>query len=306
MDSFGAMTVSKKEHRYDLPSLEPLLIPFSGRNGSTLLMQVLATSPQIIFDRVYPFETRYLTYLLRWAQMLGQDCEENGNWNSAQNIFAPLHLLGPFPHQPAEFWTGQELWPKSFASTWREFSQNAIARGDLNGSTESSPLYYAEKVPLWVPVLLKKAGMSYRMIMLVRDPRDVFLSVTAFDKKRGFPGFNRSPDDDDWTFAERFVKDYQDLFKFFREEEANPSAIVVRYERLVLDVADESERLDRWLKVKLDASVVEKQISQFVHHITSKSPRDSVERWRRELPEELNEFFLREMGEWLRYFGYET
>ena len=37
----------------------------------------------------------------------------------------------------------------------------------------------------------------HTLILLVRDPRDVFLSITAFDKKRGFSGFSRRADDDD-------------------------------------------------------------------------------------------------------------
>ena len=57
-----------------LDSLNPLLIlDLGGRSGSTLLMQLLGTSPQIAFDRVYPSEVRYLTYLLRWAKMLDQE-----------------------------------------------------------------------------------------------------------------------------------------------------------------------------------------------------------------------------------------
>ena len=306
MDSFGALTNPQVELRRNVPSLKPLLVLFSGRSGSTPLMQLLGTSPQIVFDRVYPFEIRYLTYLLRKARMNGQEYEERDEWNTVENIGAPLQLLGPFPHQPDECWNDQKLWPRNLTAAWREFSRAAIAQARLNGSTVSPPLYYAEKVPLWVPVLLKKAGIRHRMIVLVRDPRDVFLSITAFDNKRGFAGFNRLACDDDWTFAERFVRDYQKLFKFFLEEEANPSLIVESYERLVLKLGDESQRLSKWLKVNLEPSVVEKQKSQFVHHMTSNSPPDSVERWRREMPTELNEFFLNEMGDWLRYFGYES
>src|SRR2546427_4281001 len=199
-------------------SLEPLLIFSRGRTGTTLLMQLLGTSPQIIFDRVYPFEVRYLTYLLRWAQMLGQELEDDGPWNATVNAGAPLQLLGPLPHPKAKFWDGQELWPRCFVAAWREFSELVIARADVNGSTESSSLYYAEKVPPWALDLLKKAGMFYRVIMLVRDPRDVFLSIAAFDKKRGFPGFDRRADDDDWTFAKRFIQEYQCRFKILLEE----------------------------------------------------------------------------------------
>ena len=302
----GALTNPQVELGPDFPSLQPLLVLFSGRSGSTLLMQLLGTSPQIVFDRVYPFEARYLTCLLRRLRMNGQECEDRHDCNTVENIGAPRQAPGLCLHRHAECWNDQERWPKNLAVAWREFSRAAIAQAGVNGSTVGPPLYYAEKVPLWVPVLLKQAGILFRMIVLVRDPRDVFLSITAFDNKRGFPGFNRLAGDNDWTFAERFVKDYQELFKFFREEKANPSLTVVSYEHLVLKLAHESQRLSKSLHVELDPCVVDKQTSQFVHHMTSNCPRESVERWRREMPTELNEFFLKEVGDWLRYFGYES
>ena len=93
------------------------------------------------------------------------------------------------------------------------------------------------------------------MILLVRDPRDVFLSMTAMDKKRGFPGFARRADDDDWTFARRFVKLCQQAFEVTRAEEANSCNILVKYERLALDLANESQRLSgTWASASTPAS----------------------------------------------------
>jgi Txe/YoeB family toxin of Txe-Axe toxin-antitoxin module len=285
--------------------LKPLLVLGGGRTGTTLLMQLLGTSPQIAFDRVYPFEVQYLTYLLRWAQMLGQEWEQGGHWNRAESAGPPNQWLGPFPYENARLWNGQEMWPGCFAAAWREFSRVAVARTAAKGGTDRVPLYFAEKIPHWVPGLLRQA-IPCNIILLVRDPRDVFLSITAFDKKRGFSGFARRADDDDWTFAHRFVKLCQQAFKIIRAEEADPYNILVKYERLVLDSANESRRLSEHLGVRLDIGVVEKQVSQFAHHMTSNTARESVERWRRELPTELNEFFLKGLRKELRYFGYET
>ena len=269
-------------------------------------MQLLGTSPQIVFDRVYPFEVRYLTYLLRWAQMLGQEPEQGRQMNLATEFAGPPNeWLGPFPHENTGLWNGQELWPACFAAAWKEFSRTAIARTRANTGTDHVPLYYAEKIPFWVPALLRQA-IPCNIILLVRDPRDVFLSITAFDKKRGFRGFARLEDDDDRTFAQRFVYLCQQAFKIIRAEEADPYNILVKYERLVLDSANESRRLSEYLGVRLDIGVVEEQVSQLAHHMTSNSARVSVERWRRELPTELNEFFLEGLGSDLRHFGYET
>jgi hypothetical protein len=131
------------------------------------------------------------------------------------------------------------------------------------------------------------------------------LSITAFDKRRGFSGFSRRADDDDWTFAKPFVKLCRARFKTMREEEAAPSSILLNYERLAVDLAVEAQRLSQWLGVRLNAGLVENQVSNFAHHMTTNSPRESVERWRRELPAGLNKFFLKELGGELRYFGHD-
>ncbi len=285
--------------------LKPLLVPAGGRTGTTLCMQLLGTSPQIAFERVYPFEVQYLTYMLRWAQMLGQEPERGGQGNLATPVGTPGKWLGPLPYHNTTLWNGDDLWPKCLIAAWKEFSRDAIARSRAKNGTNGEPLYYAEKIPFWVPTLLRQA-MPCNLILLVRDPRDVFLSVTAFDKKRGYPGFARRPEDDDWTFAHRFVDLCAKAFKMIRAEEADPNNILIKYERLVLDSANESQRLSEHLGVKLDIGAVEKRVSKFTHHMTSKTTRESVERWRRELPTELNCFFLKKLGKELRYFGYES
>ncbi len=274
-----------------------------GRSGTTLLMQLLSTSPQIAFDRVYPFEVRYLTYLLHWALLLGQKWQPGHGWDPVTNFNPPDERIGPFPYLNAEFWGDQELWRNCLETAWREFSKVAIAKTQANSKKQPSLLYYAEKIPFWVPSYLRRA-MQYRVILLIRDPRDVFLSITAFDRKRGFSGFSRRAEDDDWTFAARFVKLCRERFTVMREQERTARSLLVKYERLVINIAAETQRLTQWLGVQLDAGWVERQILDFALHMTSKSPRESAGRWRRELPEKLNEFFLQELGEELGYFGY--
>jgi hypothetical protein len=293
-------------HQWETPDgLKPLLVLGMGRGGTTLLMQLLSTSSHIAYDRIYPFEVRYLTYLLRWSLLLGQQWQPGSGWDWIANFNPPDERIGPFPYVNAQLWDGRELWPKCFGAAWKAFSQVAVARMQANGKTAVPLIYYAEKIPFWVPAYLRQV-IPYSLILLVRDPRDVFLSITAFDKKRGFSGFSRRADDDDWTFARRFVKLCRERFKTMREEEAAASSIVLKYERLAVDLAGEAQRLSQWLGVRLDAGWVENQVSNFAHHVTTNSPRESVERWRRELPAGLNKFFLKELGGELRHFGYES
>ena len=52
--------------------LTPILVDYFGRDGSTLMMALLATSPWIVTDDQYPYERRYFTYLWRWSRLLSR------------------------------------------------------------------------------------------------------------------------------------------------------------------------------------------------------------------------------------------
>lgn len=280
--------------------LKPLLVfNIFGRMGSTLMMQLLATSPQIAFDKTYPFEIRYLTYFLQWSLLLNS--AQKNDWGAKENFKLPGQLVGSFPYPKPAYWNGQEFWKSSFGNIWREFSKNVVT--NKLPLMEEQIIYYAEKVPFWLPEYLAQL-MPYKIILLIRDPRDVFLSITAFDKKRGYSGFNRQVDDDDWSFAKKIVTAYRDRIKILYEEQVKEHSLLVKYEDLVSNLQFESNRLSQWLEVNLRSSIVESK--DFTFHMTSKTPLASVGRWQKELSNELNSFFVYELGDELQYFGYQT
>jgi hypothetical protein len=297
-DNFYSLT-AMQEQRFD--SLMPLLILGGGRSGTTLLMQLLGTSRRIAFDRFYPYEVRYLTYLLRWALLLGGKYEPDERWNPAENAHPSGSLIGPLPYPDAQIWDGQAMWSDCFRHAWRHFTTMA-ARG---ATADATVLYYAEKVPHWIPEYLRQA-IPYKVIVLVRDPRDVFLSVTAFNKKRGFAGFDRFPEDDDWTYARRAAASYKGIFPIIRDEAAAPYGFLLRYEDMARNLDAEAKRLSDWLGVKLVTEAVQAQVANFAHHMTSDNPQASVERWRREMSAELNDFFVSEIGKEMKSFGYDV
>ena len=284
--------------------VEPLLVLGDGRSGTTLLMQLLGTSRRIAFDRVYPYENRYLTYLYRWAAVLGEKPHSDSNWNFLQAFDPSARIIGPLPFHDAPLWNGAEIWTKCLNAAWREFSQSALVRSNDFDDRESV-LYYAEKSPFWLPKALRKA-MHFRVIVLIRDPRDMFLSIMAFNAKRGFFGFGQFPADDAWGFAQRFIESYKVNFQIVREEMAERSSILVRYEEIVLNIDNEAARIGKELGLKLDPSEVVKRTAKFSHHMTSVSARASVARWRSELSSELASYFREQLGNELHFLGYEA
>lgn len=291
-------------------AMKPLLILGDGRSGTTLLMELLGTAPQIVFDREYPYEIRYLTYLMKWALLLNQRYQPGDEWNFSRSFESPGKLVGPLPYRNPQFWSYEDLWKNCFRSAWDEFSQCAASRLQLERPIGSPlfnnarrNLYYAEKSPFWLPAHLREV-LPYHVILIVRDPRDVYLSITAFVKKRGLPGFARLVEDDDWTFAKRFRMCRKTLWEVMRREEASPNSLVVKYEDLVLNLDREAMRISNWLGMKLNAGAVETKPAILAHHATSENKVQSVARWQRELPAELNEYFVRELHEEMRHFGY--
>lgn len=283
--------------------LLPLLILGDGRSGTTLLMQLLGTSREVIFDRVPPFEVRYLTYLVKWALLLQQQWTPNGDWNPALNFQIPGRMVGPFPFSVPKLWNGEEMARKCFVAAWKEFSRIAIDKSFLKRPKRSQDIYFAEKSPQWLPEALRPM-VPYHVILIVRDPRDVFLSITAFDKKRGYPGFSRLADDDDWTFARRFVVLRKRLFDIIRKEEQSPRCLLLKYEDMAVGLDRTAEQLGEFLNVKLDPKLVERRAPDFSYHMTSENPRASLARWRSELSADLNDFFKDKLVEEMRHFGY--
>ena len=290
--------------------LKPLLVLGDGRSGTTLLMELLGTAPQIVFDRYYPYETRYLTYLMRWALLLKQKWQPSDEWNGNRSFELRNGLVGPLPFGNPQLWCYEDLWKNCFRSAWNEFSQCAADRLQLERPVSSSlftnpkrNLYYAEKSPFWLPGYLREV-LPYRAILIVRDPRDVYLSITAFVKKRGLPGFTRLVDDDDWAFAQRFARSRKKLWEVMRQEEPSPNSLIVKYEDLALNLAREAKRISSWLGMELNPSAVAGEPAIWAHHATSENQVQSVARWQRELPAEFNEFFVRELHEEMQHFGY--
>jgi len=286
--------------------LKPILVNSTGRSGTTLLMQLLGTSPSIVIERRYPYEVRYLSYFLHWSVTLTKPAHPNEVWNVDKNSKPPEPdgFIGGFPYLTSRYWIGEELWSKFFRLAWQEFSKAAIFKTRENSKVQADPRYYAEKARLWVSEYLDQIDISYITILLVRDPRDVFLSINAFDEQRGFRGFNRTDEDTDWDYAQRFVQGWRNMHQ--QKQLTLPNNILVKYEDLVGNMDSEAERLGQWLDIKLNAAFVKEQETKFKHHMTSPSPEASIARWRSELSKDLNDFFVQELNEELRYFGYET
>jgi hypothetical protein len=288
-------------------ALHPILVVFGGRSGSTLLMQLLGTSPRIAFDRVAPFENRYLTYLVRWSQLL-RVAPPTDEWN--QTTLAALEEgtgpMGPIPLGDAPLLAGEgvpPLWPDALRAVWAVFSGRA---GAFPPQAGVAPTHYAEKTPPYVRDGLSAAGIDHHALYPVRDPRDIYLSIMGMGSRRGGSFWGFREDDTPEVFARRFSRSWRSRLQLVLGVEETERQTVVRYEEMALDLPGQAARLSRFLGVELDAGPVLERSGEFRGHMTSGSATASVARWKRDLSPEVADVFERNMGDLLAALGYEV
>jgi hypothetical protein len=292
-------------------ALEPILVDYFTRDGSTLMMRLLSTSPQIAVGGGYPYEHKYFAYLYRWARMLERPDWPRPLWSGDRLATlqqeAEMPFLGPPPWLPRHL-----LEPERSGETiWREFSRRAASytrkqRGD--GSTDVR--YYAEKhLNTWAVDLDELPPV--RVMALLRDPRDTYVSIHAFNRKRREAGTDDAPQigqrmgesDEEWLT--RHLERQRDRLRWIRRAIKKGTMEVFRYEDMVRNLPAQAARLEEWLDVRLDPEAVAVDEDMRRTHVTAESPDSSIGRWRREMSPELVRRFNDELGPELKALGFE-
>jgi hypothetical protein len=238
-------------------------------------MQILGSAPQCVFNRIYPFEVRTLTFMAKvgvlWERF---DCWSSSTGPPPYYSFSES-VLGPPPwsHLPGtcDDASGLPVAQDMILKLWEAASGAYL-------SSNPGALAYAEKVAPWVPPLMRDVLRSYT-VYLFRDPRDVFLSANAFMRKRNYLSFRRQPGDSDLEHAISLSRALLSAFENYRVSKRRSDCCSIRYEDLVSD----PERATRHLR---EATGVEPQDffprEHRESHGTSETLEASLGRWRRE------------------------
>ena len=98
-----------------------------------------------------------------------------------------MPFLGPPPWLPRDLLEpgrgGESISNYSFRMIWAEFSRRATARTRSVSAPGAEVRYYAEKhLNTWMVKLDELPPV--RLVAVLRDPRDTYVSIEAFRKKR--------------------------------------------------------------------------------------------------------------------------
>jgi hypothetical protein len=287
-------------------TLTPVFVRMiSGRVGSSMTMQLLGTSDEIAFWRRHPFEKRRAATLLAWAHSLREPLawpSRDADWMNDDELWwidpDKYHVRvdgDPLHHGPK----GErrvQLSRAALRGLWQAFSDSERAQ-------QPGARWYAEKYAGFGDDLLD-AGIPVRFLDLVRDPRDIWASILAFDAQRGYSGFGRPKDASDEEYLRTFADGLARRIASLRDTPSQAKRLLVRYEDLATNLPEQAARIGRWLDVSLDATAVTKARDSHRNHMTSPDLASSVGRWHREVSTEQQQLLAEALGP-MDDFGYD-
>ena len=293
--------------------LQPLMITTLGRSGSTAIINLLSSRPEVVAYRPTETETRVASYWVdaftaltepsSYLRQLFPTDLRRGWWLGDAGI-TPRLDEDPDTRQ----WLGavnvEEL---AAVATGRieSFYRHIARRIERPGAT-----YFVEKCQpragLSAPAMLDELYPRAREIVLVRDFRDMVCSMFSYKKGKAFaPRHGQTHEE----HVERLGVSALSLYNNWRRR--TNRAHLVRYEEWVRDPYPTVEALLDYLELDTGASSVEEMVSVLTesgrkldYHRTTRQQDSSIGRWRRDLDDDQLELVERAFGPALEGFGY--
>jgi Sulfotransferase family len=290
--------------------LTPVLVDYFGRDGSTLTMALLATSPWIVTDDRYPYERRYFTYMWRWSRLLSRTDWPGALWAKDDMVSIAQErssaLLGPPPWLRRELFepgrAGTPISRRCFELAWGELSLRAIERVRSGSGDAPTPRYYAEKHGnTWL--VDRRELPPFKLIVLLRDPRDTYASIQAFENKEPQTSFGVRHA---WRGSDRLgqiIDRQRRRLRWIAQLLEAGQVPVVRYEELTGDLPGVVHRIEEHLQVRLAPEALRGDQLEARH---GSSPANGPGGRRHELDPETAERFTRELQSELRAVGLEA
>ena len=283
--------------------LAPILVTAPGRSGTTLLMSRLSQSPKVSLVELPPFETRLLAYwssvyrtLTAYADFersTHPDHPEGDDFNIGSNPYSHVTYDDAFSIRNLALEYFGHFVPDAAAAFIRSMIDEYYERLRYD-QAKFDAIYFAEKANNMHRTSRMISRILYpelKEIIIIRDPRDVFCSHLAY--------FRQSQEDA-----------FKDVSNACRElthlrNSASQQDYFVKYENMILSESGTFNSLAEFLCIPdLAPGDAGKSTSIFNVHATSKSPRDSIGRWKTLPPDQIRNCNAA-WADFLDQFGYE-
>jgi Sulfotransferase family len=296
--------------------LFPIGIAGAGRSGTTLLMRYFDAHPQIVTHRDYPFERSLINLDVHRFHELTLPVAHN-RVRYPDRDFATHEKRNDPQAFPEKFGIDsiEGKWllalQSNTAAYLRKCTEDHYKR--IASAHHKRAAAFAEKLSRFDHQYLEflKIYDRGRLVILVRDPRDRFISQRDFDRKRGFDGGWYI--DSDGTLGGFLKKLKQELWMNALLLRRFPDRVfAVQYEDLVQHPETTLAELLCKLSLSCNRPLIERMKAdversdrQYTDHRTSAEPQKSISRWKMELDPELAAAFSAVLGGELSAFGYE-
>jgi sulfotransferase family protein len=293
---------------------KPIAVTTLGRTGSTWLVALLGQHPDILAFRPFDYEPALVAY---WTDAFGA-LSEPGSYGQflSMDMYGPDWFVGnrrlvprPDPADPdLERWLS-ETYVEDLASVCKDrvdsFYDQVAALQDKRDAR-----YFVEKLlpGTFSGHIFPEMYPEGIQLFLVRDFRDMFCSILATDRKRGFHGFGRKPDQTDYEYLLQVKRDVGLLVEAWNR---SSNRYLVRYEEIVLQPHAVLAPLLSQLGVESSDSLIGRMVEEASKltpsagdHRTTGSPEESIGRWQHELDDSLKAACEEAFGEMLEVFGY--
>ena len=298
------------------PRLRALLVTSIGRTGSTLLMRLLAAHPAVVAYRRHPYEARAAKYWLHLLKTLARPVDPGGRAGQPNEFHLdPVVAGNPFAtaafaaYPEAAAWAGD-----GYLDDVAAFCLRAIdgwyARV-AGAQDQAAPVYWAEKsFPDEYAALARELYPHAKELVLVRDFRDMWASMRAYNERRGFGDFGRARAVSDEAWLAELSLGAIRLYE--TTQRRGSAARVVRYEDLVADPGGTLAGLLGYLDLDAAPATIEgmvnaaaAEIPELRAHRTSATVASSLGRWRRDLSPEQQAMAQAAFDDVLPAFGYD-
>lgn len=283
-----------------------LLLSYYSRSGSTLLMKMLTRHPGITGYAKGTHDPHMIKYFARFYYMIRNS-----------HMYTNDHSHGPMLERLerlADHYSDESILPKPlgfsqdmdielFEEHYSRFLAGYIPHLIDNMDTPhvSTAKYYIEKHMDGRSFELLKTILalfpSCKVLMLFRDPRDVYISYNAFSTRESIIEMKGS----------REAKIDQIMYHYAKRLELRAAyksiTHTVRYEDIILNPIQSIRKILHFLNLETDDNVIENLLKplegtdfQAQRHITAGTPMDSIGRWKTEMPESDKAYFERYSG----------